>query len=205
MSLLSVTLLILGGSSYGLLLYSQTHDVDVALQGIARSLEKQGRQASRLFPSEVESLFRRFFGLTPWDHYYEMRDPRGQRDPRLPLRNSDRIPLSQLARDNAQAGRYTFETLHGLGDYPVRVLTRPVVERGRLVNVVQVGMSLESLHTTRRHFLLIMAGVFPFALLFAGVGGWILANRALAPVHQMTEAARRIGAEHTKWHVGTPG
>lgn len=193
--LLGVTLLILGGSSYALLLYSQAHDVDVALQGIARNLERQAIGQSRFFPSDVESLFRRFFGITPWHHYYEMLDPRGQRDPRQPVRKSGRLPLSQLARENAQAGQYTFETLHGLGDYPVRVLTRPVVDRGQVVNVVQVGMSLESLYTTRRHFVLIITGVFPIALLFAGFGGWILAKRALSPVHQMAEAATRIGAE----------
>lgn len=205
MTLLSITLLILGGSSYGLLLYSQAHDIDVALQGIARRLEKQALEQSRFFPTDVETLFRRFFGLSPWGHYYEMRDPRGERDPRLSLQNSGRLPLSQLARENAQAGHYTFETLTGLGDYPVRVLTRPVIDRGRLVNVVQVGMSLESLSTTRRHFLLITAGVFPFALLFAGVGGWILAKRALAPVHQMTEAATRIRAERLDERLSESG
>lgn len=205
MTLLSITLLILGGTSYGLLLYSQAHDVDIALDGIARSLVKQGRDQSRFFPSEVESLFRRFFGLTPWSHYYEMRDPGGQHDPRLQLHNSGRLPLSELARKNAQAGRSTFETLDGLDDYPVRVLTRPVIDRGRLINVVQVGMSLESLYITRRHFLLIMAGVFPFALLFAGIGGWILAKRALAPVDQMTEAARRIGAERLSERLSESG
>jgi heavy metal sensor kinase len=57
-------------------------------------------------------------------------------------------------------------------------------------------MSLESFYVTRRHFLLIMAGVLPLALLLAGGGGWLLARRALAPVDRMTEAARRISAEH---------
>jgi signal transduction histidine kinase len=61
---------------------------------------------------------------------------------------------------------------------------------------MQVGMSLESFYVTRRHFLLIMAGVLPLALLLAGGGGWLLARRALAPVDRMAEAARRISAEH---------
>jgi heavy metal sensor kinase len=41
-----------------------------------------------------------------------------------------------------------------------------------------------------------MAVIFPFALLLAGGGGWLLAHRALTPVARMTEAARRIGAAH---------
>jgi heavy metal sensor kinase len=41
-----------------------------------------------------------------------------------------------------------------------------------------------------------MAGVLPLGLLFAGGGGWLLARRALAPVDRMTQAARRISAQH---------
>ena len=52
------------------------------------------------------------------------------------------------------------ETVTGLGSYPVRVLTLPVYEAGRVGRLMQVGMSLESL-TTRHHFLLIMAGCSP--------------------------------------------
>jgi heavy metal sensor kinase len=36
----------------------------------------------------------------------------------------------------------------------------------------------------------------PVALVLAGGGGWMLARRALRPVDRMTEAARRISAEH---------
>jgi heavy metal sensor kinase len=205
MVLLSLTLLVLGGSAYGLLLYSQGHDLDVALQSIARNLEKLSRSQSRFFPPDVESLFRRFLGPMRWGHFYEMRDPQGQRYPHRQATPSGRLPLSPTARDNAFAGRHTFETVHGLGDYPVRVLTRPVVERGRVVNVVQVGMSLESLYATRRHFLLIIAGVLPLALLCAGLGGWVLAKRALAPVDRMTEAARRIGAEQLGERIAATG
>jgi heavy metal sensor kinase len=72
----------------------------------------------------------------------------------------------------------------------------PVYEAGRVARLMQVGMSQESFYVTRRLFLLIMAGVLPLALLLAGGGGWVLARRALAPVDRMTEAARRISAEH---------
>ena len=69
-------------------------------------------------------------------------------------------------------------------------------EAGRITSLIQVGMSLESVSVTRRHFLLVMAAVLPLAVLLAGSGGWLLARRALRPVDQMTEAARRISAEH---------
>jgi heavy metal sensor kinase len=47
--------------------------------------------------------------------------------------------------------------------------------------------------------------VLPLALLFAGGGGWLLAQRVLRPVDRMTEAARRIGAEHLDERLDTTG
>ena len=66
-------------------------------------------------------------------------------------------------------------------------------------------MSLESVSVTRRRFLLVMAAVLPLAVLLAGSGGWLLARRALRPVDRMTEAARRISAEHLDERVHTTG
>ena len=94
--------------------------------------------------------------------------------------------------------------MEGLGPYAVRG-THPVREAGRITSLIQVGMSLESVSVTRRHFLLVMAAVLPLAVLLAGSGGWLLARRALRPVDQMTEAARRISAEHLDERVHTTG
>jgi two-component system OmpR family sensor kinase len=107
--------------------------------------------------------------------------------------------------NRAASGLETFETLEGLGPYPVRVLTQPVREAGRVTSLIQVGMSLESIAVTRHRFLVVMAAVLPLALLFAGGGGWILAQRALRPVDRMTEAARRISAEHLDERLETTG
>jgi heavy metal sensor kinase len=196
-SLLTVTFVILGGVTYGLLVYSLSHDMDAALRSVGRVLAEENRQGvSRLFPADIDAIFRRFFGVSPWDRYFEMRDPFGHHDPRLQRQHSTQLPLSPQALQNAKAGLPTVETVKSLGRYPVRVLTQPVLERGQVISVLQVGMSLESLYVTRRRFLLIMAGVLPLGLLLAGGGGWLLARRALAPVDRMTEAARRIGAAH---------
>jgi heavy metal sensor kinase len=122
-----------------------------------------------------------------------MRDPLGRQA--LP-RSRGQLPLSAQAQRNAAAGLPTLETVADIAAYPVRLLTMPVMEGGRVIHVIQVGMSLESLYVTRSRFLLIMAGVLPLGLLFAGGGGWLLARRALAPVDRMTQAARRISAQH---------
>ncbi len=191
-SLLALTLLLLGGAAYALLSYNVSHDVDTALSGVARALAEQTRRSGPgLPPPEVDEAFRRFFGFSPWDRYFGMVEP-----PPFSGPSKGRLPVNPQARERAFKGLSTFETLEGLSPYPVRVLTFPVVEGGQVVRIMQVGMSLEVSSNTRRRFLLTLAAVFPIGLLLAGVGGWLLARRALRPVDRMAETARRISAEH---------
>jgi heavy metal sensor kinase len=195
--LLTVTLLLLGGVTYGLMVRSLDRDVDNALRNIAQVLSVQVRkEAAAMFPTNIDDVFRRFFGFSPHDRYVQMLDPRGQHDPRLPPRSTQKLPFSPQAQANVRRGLPTFETIDGVVDYPVRLLTMPVHDNAnRLINVVQVGLSLKNSYETRRHFVRILALVFPIALLLAAGGGWLLAHRVLAPVDQMTTAAQRIGAE----------
>ena len=44
------------------------------------------------------------------------------------------------------------------------------MDGGRVINVVQVGISLENMNKTLRRFDLIMAAVFPLGMLLAGGG-----------------------------------
>ena len=196
-SLLTLTFLFLGFTAYGLLAYSLSRDMDSALNGVAEVLAEKARvEGSAFFPSDVDELFRRFFGFSPLHRHFEMFDPRGRRDPRQPASRSSKLPLSPKALKNASQGLRTFETVEGTGPYPTRILTMPVLQAGRVSNLVQVGLSLENMYKTRRRFVLIMGAVLPFGLLLAGGGGWVLARRALTPVDRMTQAAQRISGEH---------
>jgi heavy metal sensor kinase len=180
--------------------------MDTSLDSVARALiERDQNRSTTFLPSEIDQAFRRFFGLSPWDHYFQMRDPSGNRDEHRSLPSTGKLPLSRKALDNAMRGLSSFETVEGLGEYPVRLLTMPVIESSRVINMIQVGMSLESVDETRLRFLLIMAGVLPLGLLLAASGGWLLAHRALKPVDRMTAAARRIGAEHLSQRVDETG
>jgi heavy metal sensor kinase len=205
-SLLTLTMLLLGGIAYGLLGYSLARDIDSALQGVALALADQAARGSvPAVPDDIDAIFRRFFGISPWDRYVERRHPWGDRAPQESPSQRERLPLSAGALNRAAQGLATFETVEGLGPYPVRILTYPVRDASRAPSLIQVGMSLGSVSMTRRRFLLVMAAVLPLAMLLAGGGGWLLARRALKPVDRMTEAARRISAEHLDERVGTSG
>src|SRR4030042_3002181 len=204
-SLLALSLLLLGGWGYALLAYTLSQAVDTALSGVGRVLADQAhRGGATVFPPDVSEVFRRFFGFSPWDRFFEMIEPPGRSGPSLSPRHG-KLPLSPKARENAAKGLPTFETVEGLARYPVRVITLPVIEAGRVLRLIQVGMSLEVSYNARRRFLLTMAAIFPIGLLLAGGGGWLLARRALRPVDRMAESARRISGGQPAAPLGDPG
>ncbi len=195
-SILSVTLLVLGATAYGFLAYSLSHDVDAALEGVAKvSVEQARAQGSAFFPRGVDELFRHYLGFSPLNPSLELFDTQGRPDLNRAGSPAAKLPLSPQALKDALRGVSTFETIESPGPYPFRVLTMPVMKGGRVINLVQVGISLENVLNTQRRFLLIMGAVLPFGLLLASVGGWVLARRALKPVGEMTQAARRISGE----------
>ncbi len=194
--ILAATLLLLGGVAYGLLMRGLWNEVDGTLERVARAVAQAAQQTATDFvPPDMNDLLRRFFGPNFADRFYQFLDPRGEVDPRLPRERGAPLAISPRALKNAAEGYGTFETVPNGGTHPVRVFTFPIVAQGRMVKVLQVGMSLEGLLRERQNFLWALATLTPLALLLAGGGGWLLARRALRPVDQMTQAARRIGAE----------
>src|SRR5688572_7381449 len=84
---------------------------------------------------------------------------------------------------------------------PMRVLTQRhvfVVRRGAISDervVIQVGRSEEPMRAQSRDLLLILLLGLPLAIAVAGLGGYIVARRALAPIERLTGHARTITAE----------
>jgi hypothetical protein len=113
-SLLTLTFLLLAVTAYGLLTYSLSRDMDSALKGVGEVMAQRARaDGSTFFPSNVDELFRRYFGFSPLYPHFEMLDPLGHPDPRQPQPGSDKLPLSPKALNNASQGLSTFETVQG--------------------------------------------------------------------------------------------
>jgi len=191
--ILAVSFLILGGITYSVVAYTLHEETDSALKSVAIALAENAKGEAREYSApDVDEIFRRFFGFPPVERYFDWFDPLGNFEKGFSGRKG--YPLTKEAKENALRGIATFETMAVAGAYPVRVLTWPVVESGRLVNVVRVGMSRKGFYSAMYRFLLIVLILLPVALVFAGGGGWMLARRALKPVDSMTETARKIGA-----------
>ncbi len=78
----------------------------------------------------------------------------------------------------------------------LRVLSVPVVRDGQRVGTVQVAQDTRLLATLTRAQGLTFAILLPAGVAFAFLGAWLLIERALKPVDQVTQAAARIGVEN---------
>ena len=80
----------------------------------------------------------------------------------------------------------------------MRIMTQRGVLRGPFAEsriVIQVGRSESAMDAQLRELALILVLGLPVAVAVAGIGGYALARRALAPIERMTEHARTITAE----------
>jgi heavy metal sensor kinase len=82
------------------------------------------------------------------------------------------------------------------GEYHRVMLRRVTVPPADTPYVIMASQSLEDLERELKAIRAPLLYVGPLALLLAGIGGWLLARKSLAPVVTMAESARRIGAEN---------
>ncbi|MCQ3938176.1 MAG: two-component sensor histidine kinase [Chloroflexi bacterium] len=87
-----------------------------------------------------------------------------------------------------------FSTLTGSGEMPDwRIFRQPVLDStGQVIGWLEAAQSLETLDKTLDDLTSQLLFGIPLMLLFAGAGGYFLANRALSPVEQITDTAQGI-------------
>jgi signal transduction histidine kinase len=203
---LGASLLLLGGLAYLILKEGLHRDVDESLATVARTVADAARrrQLSAANPT-LDELVRELFGAPPFDKLFQLLDPGGQPLTVSPNLRGRTIPLNEEALQNATLGLATYETID-LGErHPIRLLTYPVMEGGRLAHVLRVAISLEGVNAALRTFLVVGAILLPAVTLLAGAGGFLLARRALRPVDVMITSARRIEAAKLDERIANPG
>jgi len=87
----------------------------------------------------------------------------------------------------------------------LRIATFPIAHEGRIAGALQVGVALTDIEEAQRALLRVLLVLAPITLLVASSGGLFLANRALAPIDQMTRTAQRISAEQLSGRIGFRG
>ncbi len=78
----------------------------------------------------------------------------------------------------------------------LRLISYPVKYNGVLEGVVQVGQDLTPIHKTLGELRLVYSLIGPFSIFWLCLGCWFLADRLVAPIVDMTNAARSINADN---------
>jgi two-component system OmpR family sensor kinase len=88
---------------------------------------------------------------------------------------------------------YTVSETDEADDRHRLAVRRLTVSAAKVRYIVMVGNSLDATDDELGDLREILAWVIPVGLLIAGLGGWFLARKSLAPVVAMADQARRIG------------
>jgi heavy metal sensor kinase len=113
------------------------------------------------------------------------------------------LPPPSTSTDANQPG--TFITLTDpTTQHFIRVYTAPIVEDERVLGTLQVAQSLLGVQQVLNQLLTTLLIAGPIVVFLAGVGGYILAARALTPINQITRTAARISVEDLSARLNLP-
>jgi heavy metal sensor kinase len=199
-AVLAVALIAFGAGTWFAMRASLYAAVDDSLrdrvQGVARFIEVQG---GSLAPEEMRDEFREHSVLGPGGDLFQVSDNQGAwlyRSAHLEDANIPADPTEIL-----KAGP-RFETLWVKG-VPLRFLSSNVWVRGKPY-AVQVAVSLHELNEGLDRFLWILLAAIPIVLAVATAGAYWMSRRALAPVDEITTAARSIGVQNLSHRLPVP-
>jgi heavy metal sensor kinase len=202
-ALLLVILVAIAALSYSWLRRTVHQDLDASLLAVARAIRDTG--APDRPEREVEALLREMLGPELYDKLFRLLDPEGRPHAFGGRPSGDALPLSTAARARAARGESTLETVAGPEAEPLRVFTMPIVRNGRVVDIVQVGMSVRRAEVLLDRYLHTLFVLIPLGVGLAALVGAVIARAALRPVDEMTRTARRITAEDLSRRVERPG
>lgn len=105
------------------------------------------------------------------------------------------LPIGPDVIDPAIHGDSLIGTLKVGNRETLRFLSAPLEVNGKQVGVAVVGRSLYQLESTLTRLRLVLGSLIVGALILAGMSGYLMAWRALAPIDAITRAARKITAK----------
>lgn len=169
-------------------------DVDQSLEETATAAVRSLQERGFLPLIDEEELLSQFPELARIDKFFQIFSPSGTITIRSPNIRQHEVPLSRTALEATFNGQTILESAKYPHEPPLRLISVPIIHRGNLLYIVQVGTSMGSIEDTLRRFLILLIVAMPIALAVSLAAGWFLAGRALRPVDAITLAAQRIAA-----------
>ena len=116
------------------------------------------------------------------------------------------IPKSDI--EDVLAGDDSFNSLSGVfvdgKKAKFRVYTRPVIEDGKVVYIVQAAGPIELISIASGSLMVILFIMLPLTIILAGIPGVLLAGLTLKPVATMINTLKHITAENLKLKIHIP-
>ena len=141
----------------------------------------------------LNQLFEQFMNQGNLNKFYRIYDGSGNVGSRSKNISASQFPLSQRAYAEALEGRNSYETFKVGAQQPIRVITMPILLEEKLINLVQVGTSLEAVQETLRNLKIFLFTAVPSVLILAALFARFMARRALKPISRIIDTAREIG------------
>ena len=141
----------------------------------------------------LNQLFEQYMNQGNLNKFYRIYDGSGNVGSRSKNISASQFPLSQGAYADALEGKNSYETFTVGGQQPIRVITMPILLEGKLINLVQVGTSLEAVQETLRNLKIFLFTAVPSVLILAALFARFMARRALKPISRIIDTAREIG------------
>jgi heavy metal sensor kinase len=194
---LAVILAVSALFSYHYFSHNLREQVDRQVREIARTLDQHHSEI--VAASDVEQNCDGMESLTHrnnWGAYLLLRDASLEQ-----ICSSDNLvdrdlPFGAVARQQVRWLKEHIETVELPNGELLRLLSAPLVEDARLLGIIQVAHELGPLQETIEELRLIYLVVGPFAIFWLCLGCWLLAERTIAPIIEVTEAAQGITADN---------
>ena len=135
----------------------------------------------------LNEFFDQFLREGNMNKFYRIYDGSGSVGSRSGNISASEFPLSGTAYADALKGNNSYETFKVGGKHPIRVITMPVMVDDKLVNLVQVGTSLQAVQETLRNLKIILFTAVPSVLIFAALFARFMARRALKPISRIID------------------
>ena len=163
-------------------------EIDERLSVRANMVEQPaaGVMFTAALPPTIPIVFDR---LVEVDSILQVIDPSGQ--VMVSMIGVGPLPVEAIDLTVAQGGVRALRTVN-LADERFRMVTAPMAGGG----AVQIAMSLTEAEGTLTGLRLVLLGVGLIGVLVAAWIGWLIANRALRPIDDLTNAAETIASTH---------
>lgn len=183
-------LLILGAVVYMLLARSLIHAVDDRLNTVAASVERSIEVVDR-FPLLQEWILPDVNVFASADTYVQVVDTNGMLVSKSLNLGNQILPVTQYTLRRAAQGQEGYETVQTDGVF-LRIYTRPLMDGGQTIALLQVGGTLTSLRNTLVYMRLALLSAGVLSVVLIAAVGWMVARGALRPIEQITKMAAEI-------------